>query len=225
MVRRQWHVRSVPALYLEDIEAVVERLRQHVARSDIERRERRHAVATGRDWVAVKLEADGLVVDDALQLQPLSGEGPSELRLRTFGYTVTLTLGPSDLLLTVDDDPRIGLQAFSEIQTIVRRRRRPAVGFLASEWGVPSFVLAFPIVSSILETALGRPGLTLLSLGFVSVILIWWLWSTHGRSATRRPVIIPHPMHASASLSWSAGAPALVGVVIVLAVVGVARKG
>lgn len=219
--RRQWLIRSVPSLYLEDIEAIFETLRRHVAESGIERLELSQAALTGRAYVPVLLEAGGDVFDDPRQLLAYPVDGLSELKIRTFGYSVTLTTTPSGHLLIVDDDSQLALRSFTKIRTIIRRRRSLTAGLLTSSWGVPGFVLAFPIVASTIETATGRPGLALAGAGIAAASLVVWLWWTHWRWAKRKTVVIPR--YKGDAPVWSpAAAVAVVISVVVLTIVGLA---
>lgn len=217
--RDQWQTHAVRSLYLEDIEAIFESLRRHAAVSDVERLEWSQAAITGRLAAMVTVEVGRSVFEDPRNLHSLPVGGLSELKMRTFGYTVTLSCSPTNHLLVVDDDARLALRTENEIRRIIQRRRSIAVGFLTSSWGVPAFVLAFPIVASIFEVAFGLPGLALVGVGIATASLGLWLWWTHERWAKRRTVVIPRHRAETLPFSPAAKAAVAIGVFVVLIIV------
>lgn len=226
---RHWRLRSVPILYPDDVEAIYESLRRHAMESDIERLERSQAATGGRTWRPVWVEADGSVIDDIGRLRSLPSHGLSELRLRTFGYTVTFVSGPSGHVLIVDDDAPLMRRTCAEVGAIVRHRRGIVAGCLASDWGVPGFVLVFPIVASTLEAASGRSGVALAGVCFASLVLVLWLWWSHERPGQRRSVVVSRDHGDAPSPPVTArtamAAAIVVGVFVLLAVAGIAWMG
>lgn len=218
--RDQWQTHAVRSLYLEDVEAIFESLQRHAAVSELERLEGSQAATTGRLAATVIVEVGGSVFDDAGDLQALPAGGLSDLRMRTFGYTVTLTCSPTGHLLVVDDDAPLAVQTQREIRRIIRRRQSIAVGFLTSSWGIPAFVLAFPIVASIVEVNLGLPGLALAGVGIAAASLVLWLWWTHERWAKRRTVVIPRHKGDALPRQPAADAAVVIGFFVILAIAG-----
>lgn len=222
--RRHWSGRPVPVLHPEDVEAIHGSLRRHALTSDVERLERHHAAASGRTWRPVLVEADGAAIDDIGRLRTLPGGGISDLRMRTFGYAATFVAGPSGHVLTIDDDARLARRTGAEIDAIIRRRRGAMVGFLGSDWGVPGFVLGFPVAASTLEVASGRPGVAWVGVCIASVALVLWLsWSRQRPGTLRHAVVSADGRNASPTAPTRARMIAVaVAVVVLLAVVGVA---
>lgn len=223
--RRRWWFRAVPGLSPEDVVAVHESLRRHAAESEVERLERGYAMAAGRPWRPVLVEADGLVIDDISRLRTWPGGGPSLLRMRTFGRAAIYVAGPSGHLLSVDDGRRLARRTCAEVGAIVRRRRGRTAGFLGSEWGIPGFVLAFPIAASALETASGRSGLALSGLGAASAVLVLWLRWCHERPGTPTLAVVRGGASSRTATARAALVAVTVAVALFLAVAGVSWLG
>jgi hypothetical protein len=213
-------------VYPEDIEATSESLRRHVFESDVERLERNQVAAGGRASRPVELGADGSAIDIG-RLRSLPSSGLSNLRMQTFGDTVTFVAGPSGHVLTVDDDAQPARRTCADVGAIIRCRHSSVAGFLVSDWGGPGFVLVFPIAASTFEAASGRSGVAVSGVGIASLVLVLWLWSSHERPGRRRMVVASRACGDAPSppLTARAAMVAIVGVLVLLAVAGIAWLG
>lgn len=162
---RRWTIGSVPVLYLEDIEAIYDVMRDFASNhvSDFERGLEEHSKLIERvEEVAgierstdaprppesfISMETDEFVLEKMAQLRSYKRSFIPKLIIHARITDLYLSCDRASIWLSIKDNDPPSIQAFEQIKRIVLSRRSRLMGLLQSVWTVSIMALALPIAS------------------------------------------------------------------------------
>lgn len=163
----------VPALYLEDVEAI------------------HHALSRHTD--AVEMRTDEFKIRNLKQLATIPRKYIPHFRIASVQPNVTLTLKPDDVTLTSYGDDAASVELFDEIKAVVKRRQNVFLARLTSAWAL--MVASFGMSGMGLWTMRKEDGQSdVITLSITATFLAVVVPLTFWKSAVwpkRRGVLIP----------------------------------
>lgn len=157
IIKSRWEDLPPVKLYLDDIEKIVEILRE---------------VST-----TIKIETDEYSIEDVKELASLDKERVTELNIQSAEPYLNLRIGPQKSWLNIAKDEPSSRGTFEKIKEVLFLRRRKALGFL-DKWSITfplTWLLGFATVEFMIKAI--RGGGTLFIIGSIisPLILLFYL--------------------------------------------------